>query len=631
MPRSRFSLAVVSLLFLVAARHRAVQHPAGWPLTEPPRDIFTFSQPALVTTKHLALDLTVDFESRRLHGSARLDIENLAGTRTLVLDTYQLDVSSVTLDGGTAATWSFGATGTYGRPLNISIEPATRSVTVHYSSSADAPGLFWNTAEQSYGRQQPYLYSLNEPVGARSWIPSQDTPAVRSTYEAVIHAPHGLMAVMSAADNPVAVNDTGVYRFTMPYRIPVYLVAIAVGRLEFHPFDERTGVYAEPELIDAAAWELAYLPEMVDAAERIAGEYPFERYDLLLAPPTFVAGGMEHPMLNIVQPFSVVSGNRPAILQPSSLVAHELAHSWAGDATTLATWNDVWLNEGITSYLTIRILEELSGDEVAELQWFNSRRSYEGYAQSNPAESVLHRNVPYPGAGFDSTGYTKGALFTKMLEDTIGREPFDHFLRRYFQIFKYRWVDDQNFTALLRELVLDGRPGLEDELQLSTWLYSPGLPSNTTAATSSAIHARALARSQQFTTGRPIAELAPATWTPEEITLFLQLSSAQVVRSRMAEIDAALNLSSRTAAPFAWLVHAMYARYEPATPAIERAVLRGGPNGTILSLYTSLLNAGQRDRALALFAQARDRYADNVERQLEAMLGLNGAAAAKAA
>jgi leukotriene-A4 hydrolase len=631
MPRARFSLVLVSFFFLVAARQRAVQHPAGWPLTAAPQDVYSFSQPAQVTTKHLALDLTVDFEARQLHGSTRLDIENLTGTRTLVLDTYGLTISGVTLDDGTAATWSYGANGTYGRPLNITIEPTTRSVTVNYSTSPDAPGLNWNTAAQSYGRKEPYLYSLNEPVLARSWIPSQDTPSVRSTYEAVIHAPRGLMAVMSASDNPVATNDTGVYGFHMPYRIPVYLVSLAVARLEFHAFDERTGVYAEPELMEDATWELAYLPEMVDAAERIAGQYPFERYDLLLAPPTFIAGGMEHPMLNIVQPLSVVTGNKPATLQPSSLVAHELSHSWAGDATTLATWNDVWLNEGITSYLALRVLEEMSGPEAAELGWFNSRRSYEPYAAGLPEASVLHRDVPYPFAGFDPTGYTKGSLFIKTLEDRIGRVEFDQFLRRYFQTFTWRWVDDQNFLALLHELVLDHRPGLEQELQLDEWLYARGLPSNLTAPTSSTFHARVLARAQEFSSGRPIGQLAPATWTVEEANLFLQLVSAPAVRARMAEVDAALGFSNRVSPPYAWLVHAIYAGYQPAMPAVERALLRGGPNGTIAALYQNMVNAGLLTQAITLFNQARDRYADDVEAQVMAILKLNGTTVGKVA
>src|SRR6185436_177324 len=238
-------------------------------LNEAQRDVFSFSEPREVRVRHLDLDLTVDFEARRLRGTATLEIDNLRGARTLVLDTENLTITRVVRDGGIPATFTVGRSNDFGAPLSIDIEPATEFVTIDYSSSPEASGLNWNSAAQSYGRVKPYLYSLNEPVGARSWIPIQDTPAVRMTYAATIHVPAGYLALMSAPDNARAANGSGVYTFTMNQTLPAYLIAIAAGRLEYHAFDERTGVYAEPELIEDAAWELQYMPEMLRAAERI--------------------------------------------------------------------------------------------------------------------------------------------------------------------------------------------------------------------------------------------------------------------------------------------------------------------------------------------------------------------------
>lgn len=622
MLQRRLLLILTTFLLLVAARQRAVRHPVGWPLGTPPVDAYSFARPSEVTTKHITLDLAVDFDQRVLRGTATLDIENLTGTRTLVLDTYELTVTSVTLDGTAPAAWSYGTPTQYGRPLNITIEPATDTVTIAYSTSGTAPGLglLWNTAAQSYGRVQPYLYTQNEPVDARSWIPSQDTPTVRSTYDATIRVPRGLLALMSAIDNPTQANDTGVYTFTMNYPIPSYLIALAVGRLEFRALDERTGVYAEPELIDDAAWELQYLPEMMDVAEDLAGEFPFSRHDVLLMPPTYIVGGMEHPMLNFVDP-SVVTRNQPASPFPSTLVAHELAHSWAGDSATLASWNDVWINEGITSYLTHRIIEVMSGPERAEYGYFNDRRNYTAYAQNvQPENTLLHRDVPHPGAGFGTTGYIKGALFIKTLEDHIGRARFDEFLHRYFRAFAYRWVDDQQFTAFLRSTVLT--PALEEQVRLEEWLYEPGLPSNVTAPTSSAIVTRVQQRAALFAAGTHISQLQPESWTPVELDGFLQTAPATVLRSRMAEIDAALALSARTTPPLSWLTHATHAHYAPANAAVERALMRGGPTGWILSLYNALAHV-DHDRALDIFNRARDRYRDDIEAQVASLLGVN--------
>ncbi|MDQ3282570.1 MAG: M1 family aminopeptidase/hydrolase [Acidobacteriota bacterium] len=627
MSRRRASLLFATFLFFVAAKHRAVQHPAAWPLGEIPHDQFTASDITKVTTRHVDLDLTVDFEKKQLRGTAVLDIENLTGTNTLVLDTFDMTVTSVMLDGNKTATWKFGTQTQYTKPLLIDIEPSTDTVTIAYSTGGAAYGLQWNTAEQSFGRQQPYLYSLNEPVEARTWIPIQDTPSMRVTYDATLHVPRGLLALMSASNNPTAVNDTGVYRFHMGYPIPPYLIALAVARLEFRAFDERTGVYAEPELMDDAAWELQYLPAMVDAAERVAGRFPFDRHDVLLMPPTFVVGGMEHPMLNFVAPFSLISQNHPANPEPSSLIAHELAHSWAGDATTLATWNDVWLNEGITSYLTLRILEEMMGRERAELSFYIDRVNYTAYANNakDPRSLTLHIQQVDPNVGFGSTGYTKGELFIKTLEDLIGRETFDFFLKRYFQVHAFRWVDDESFLAALHTFALAGNPDLEDHLQLDAWLYGTSIPSNITAPTSSAILDRATQRANAFASGTKIAQLNPASWSQLDRDQFLAVVNKTQLRSRMAEVDAAFGLASRQSAPLVWLTQSIIAHYEPGMVLVERALMRGGPSSWMVSLYTTMNDNGMHDKAVEIFGRARKRYSLSLELQLKQLLGVASA------
>jgi leukotriene-A4 hydrolase len=366
---------------------------------------------------------------------------------------------------------------------------------------------------------------------------------------------------------------------------------------------------------------------MVDAAERIAGPYPFKRYDVLLMPPTYIVGGMEHPMLNFVNPFSVVGDNHPENPEPKSLIAHELAHSWAGDSATLATWGDVWVNEGITSYLTHRILEEMSGPERGEYGWFTDRRSYTAYAAGS-GNTILHHAVPKdPFTGFGSTGYVKGALFMRMLEDHIGRETFDRFLRRYFQVFAFRWVDDQNFLALLREVAIDGDAALEATLRLDEWLYQPGLPSNLLSGTASALYSRAEQRAQLFASGVAMSALAPQTWTTLEADVFVSLVSPPVLGSRMAEVDAALQLSARGTPPLAWMFRSTESSYEPGMLAAERILRRGGPNGWIIPLYNALVQNGHTDRAMTVFNEARKRYAVNVEANIAALLGLGNATA----
>ncbi len=218
--RRRLLLSWLAVLFLLAAKQRAIRAPETAPLDQPLRDRFSYSEPLKVATRHLSLDLTVDFATQTMRGTATLEIENRTGTHSLVLDSERLSITRITLDGGAETTWSKGVEGDYGAPLTIAIEPSTRFVTIEYSTSPFASGLNWNTAAQSYGRVQPYLYSLNEPTGARSWIPIQDTPAPRLTYDATIHVPSQLLAVMTASNNPRAPNGSGTYHFEMTQSIP---------------------------------------------------------------------------------------------------------------------------------------------------------------------------------------------------------------------------------------------------------------------------------------------------------------------------------------------------------------------------------------------------------------------------
>ena len=490
----RALLSLLVVFFLFAARQRSVGHPDTGPLHHPPRDRFSFSEPLKAATRHVSLDLNVDFDARRLHGKATLDVERFDDSSEVVLDTEELAISRVTGAGGEPLAYTLGAETLYGAPLTVSLPRGARTITVEYSTSPSASGLFWNNADQSYGRVKPYLYSLNQPSGARSWIPLQDTPTVRMTYEATIRVAPGFLPLMSAGNNPRAENAEGVYRFSMEQSVPAYLIALAAGRLAYQPFDSRTGVYSEPELLGDAAWSLQYLPRMMAAAEKLLGSHPFPRHDILLMPPTFQFGGMEHPMLNFIHPFRVITGNRAVPPEPHTLIAHELAHSWAGDATTLGSWDDVWLNEGLASYLTVRIIEEMSGTARAESLWSATRADYAAALRNAPDEawSILHRRVPHPWYGFHRTSYSKGALFFRTLEDAAGRPLFDVFLRNYFAHFAWRWVDDRNFLHFARStlgaLVLDRAAAME-------WIYLPGLPSNVpVSATAAAVQRTARLR-----------------------------------------------------------------------------------------------------------------------------------------
>ncbi|MEO6832050.1 MAG: M1 family aminopeptidase/hydrolase, partial [Chitinophagaceae bacterium] len=319
------------------------------------RDTYTQSNADSIDFQHLHLDISVSFDKKQIAGMAEWTIQNKTAAKEMHLDSYALSVDSVLVD-GQKGTFSFGEKVPFlGKQLRIPIKPETKDVKIFYASSDSASALQWLSPAQTMTKKKPFLYTQSESIYARSWVPCPDGPGIRFTYDARVTVPKGLMALMSA-ENPQKVSDSGIYHFKMKNPIPAYLLALAVGDIEFRPIDARTGVYAEPAMIDKARWELADVGKMVTTAESLYGPYRWGRYDVLILPPGFPIGGMENPRLTFATP-TIIAGDRSLV----NLIAHELAHNWSGNLVTNATWNDIWMNEGFTVYLERRISEAMLG------------------------------------------------------------------------------------------------------------------------------------------------------------------------------------------------------------------------------------------------------------------------------
>ena len=365
-------LAALSVSASVTAstpRTRAGAAPAVAPILTGPDalDTRTYAHPEIARVTHVALDLAAEFEAHRMAGTATLDIQAAPGAREIVLDSKGLEIAGVTGPDGRALPFTLGANDpTKGQPLTVQIGPSTgsgqalRRIVVHYRSGADAEALQWLTPEQTAGKRHPYLFSQGEAILNRTWIPTQDSPGIRQTWEARITAPVPLKVVMSGErltpNGEPAGPGRRAWRFRMTHPIPPYLIAIAAGDIAFRPLGRRTGVYTEPAMLDRAAHELVDTERMVEAAERLYGPYRWGRYDVIVLPPSFPYGGMENPTLTFLTP-TFLAGDRSLV----GLVAHELAHSWSGNLITNAVWPDSWLNEGITSYFENRIMEAVYG------------------------------------------------------------------------------------------------------------------------------------------------------------------------------------------------------------------------------------------------------------------------------
>ena len=284
----------------------------------------------------------------------------------------------------------------------------------------------------------PFLFTQSQAILARTWIPCQDRPGVRFTYNAKVQVPEGMLALMSAS-NPTQKSATGSYEFTMPQPIPSYLMALGAGDLEFIALGERSGVYAEPEMVRNAAFEFGQTEKMIEKAEELYGPYYWGRYDMLVLPPSFPFGGMENPRLTFLTP-TVVVGDLSLV----SLIAHELAHSWSGNLVTNGTWNDFWLNEGFTVYFEMRIMERVYGpdfsDMLVALSYDDLQKELAHMLENDPEATILKQDLAgkNPDDGVNAIAYDKGFHFLKLCEQTVGRDTWDAFIKGYFEKYRFK-------------------------------------------------------------------------------------------------------------------------------------------------------------------------------------------------
>ena len=572
-------------------------------------DYHSFANPNEIRVTHLSLDLTANFESKQLVGEVTLDVERTKPeNNTLVLDTRALEIERVSVE-GESVPFEMGETDPdLGTPLTITLPSAANSVTVAYSTSPEASGVQWLTPAQTAGKKHPFLFTQAQAVHARSFIPLQDSPQVRVTYDATIKTPESLLAVMSASNDPTTERD-GEYEFNMPQPIPSYLIALAIGDLEFKAMGERTGVYAEPALLESAAKEFEDTEAMLEVTEETYGPYQWDRYDLLILPPSFPFGGMENPRLSFITP-TVIAGDKSLV----SLIAHELAHSWSGNTVTNATWRDLWLNEGFTTYLTYRIMEMIYGHDRFK------KEAVLGYQDLENDVAALDENDEIlaidlrgrnPDDVFSNIPYEKGALFLREIEHKIGRENFDAFLMQYFKDFAFKSITTDTFIAYLDDTLLKQYPDKLDANRIHTWIFEPGIPEGAPHPESDAFTKIDDTRSAWLSGDVKAADIETAQWTVHEWLYFLNNMPESLSEAQLAELDSAFSLTSTKNNEIAhsWLMIAVQNNYQPAYDRLYSYLVSIGRNKLVKPLYRELSKTPEgKAFAKRAFEEAKPGY-----------------------
>jgi aminopeptidase N len=568
-----------------------------------------------VKTRALHMDLKADFARKTLAGYAELSLEWLdKAADTLDLDTRDLTIARVQALGAGGQWKTVPYTldkldAEKGQALHIALGGQPAKVRIYYHTAPTATALQWLTPQQTMSGKRPFMFSQSETINARSWVPVQDTPAVRFTYTARIEAPQGLRVVMSADNDPKATGKGG-WRFTMPQPIPAYLLAIGIGELEARTLGARTGVYAEPKRIEAAAYELADTEKMVAAAESLYGPYRWGRYDMLVLPPSFPIGGMENPRLTFVTP-TMIAGDRSLV----DLIAHELAHSWSGNLVTNASWKHWWLNEGFTTYVTTRILEVLYGEEVAtENLQLEQEEALELLKTVAPAkQALLTKDADDSAKAYtdEELAYPKGAWFLRTLEQRAGRAVFDPFLRGWFDQHAFQSVTTGQFVDYLRKNLLAQHPGVMSEAELDEWLHGAGIPASAKHAVSSRLAALDITRAAWLKGELPTALLGTAKWTALEWMKFLNDIDGKASAAQLQELDKAFGLAKtgNNEVAFRFYRASVKAGNREIRAPLQAFLMSVGRQKFVLPLYAALLkNPDDKAWALGVYKQARARY-----------------------
>ncbi|MFZ0870998.1 MAG: M1 family metallopeptidase [Rhodanobacter sp.] len=595
------------------------------PLAAHAAEPHSYAQPDQVQVTHLDLDLKLDFPHRELDGQAtlKLDWKNPQAP-SLVLDTRDLKIAkieAVGTDGKTAPLTYVMAPRDkqLGSKLTIATPTHPAQVRIIYVTSPDASGLQWLTPAQTADKKLPFMFSQSESIHARSWVPLQDSPAIRFTYTAHVSSPKDVRVVMSALnDANHALN--GNYTFDQPHPIPSYLLAIGAGDIAVKETGPRSAIYAEPSVVGKAAHEFEDTEKMIATTEQLYGPYRWGRYDILVLPASFPYGGMENPNMTFATP-TVLVGNKSLV----SLVAHELAHSWSGNLITAASWRDIWLNEGVTTYVQGRITEALYGKSQADEEALLDARALQKEIGKMPANS--QKLAPDP-RGIDAddslsdVAYSKGSWFLRTLEQRFGRAAFDDYLKGYFNHFAFQSITTEQMLDYMKPNLIDKYPGKMSLAEVKDWVYGTGIPKDAPLPDSARFDKIDQERSA-FLDGTLAADKLDAKgWNTQEWMYFLNRLPDVTPLAKIQQIDAAWHLTGTPNAEIGmrWYTHAIAAGDKAVWPAAADHMMRIGRLYLTLPLYQALATTPEGlTYAEKVYAKAKPGYHPLTQQAVEAI------------
>ncbi|HLL05725.1 MAG TPA: M1 family metallopeptidase [Myxococcaceae bacterium] len=462
----------------------AAAQPAPAAVATPPTPP-TLRLPTTVRPFGYAAELTLDPKAGTFQGVMEISLALNEPTSVIWLHGKALTVKEArVLQGGLtqAATQVPGTAEVLGFTLPRALEKGTAKLRITYEGVASTREL--EGAFRTQERDDWYIFTQFEPLGARRVFPCFDEPGFKVPWQLTFHVPEGTVAVTNTPQLSEQPREGGgrTFRFARTQPLPSYLIAFGVGPFEF--------VQAEPAGRKKVATRIITLKGRAAEAEYAARvtpqilarledyfdmPYPYEKLDTIAVP--LFGGAMEHPglitfnsELVLAKPAEDTVGRQRAF---ASVQVHELGHQWFGNLVTLAWWDDLWLNEAFATWITPRILEDWQPTWDSRVQAVHSR-SYALGTDSLMSARRIRQPIENEGdirGAFDSITYSKGAAVLMMTEEWLGRDVFRRGIQRYLRAHAGGTATVKDFLAALSEAAGHDVGGV-----LGTFLDQGGAP-----------------------------------------------------------------------------------------------------------------------------------------------------------
>ncbi|XP_039344676.1 aminopeptidase RNPEPL1 [Mauremys reevesii] len=533
----------------------------------------------------------------------------------------------------------------YGSALTISLPAALQphqpfQIIIRYTTT-DGPAIWWLDPELTCGKAKPFVFTQGHSVCNRSFFPCFDTPAVKCSYSATVKAPAGIQVLMSATQSTY-LEQEGIYQFYMEYPVPAYLVALVAGDLIFADVGPRSRVWAEPCLLPTAISKLSGMVERwLSAAESLYGRYIWGRYDIVFLPPSFPIVAMENPCLTFIIS-SILESDDFLIID----VIHEIAHSWFGNAVTNATWEEMWLSEGLATYAQRRITTETYGAAFTCLETAFRldalHRQMKLLGEDNPVSKLQVKLEPgvNPSNLMNLFTYEKGYCFVYYLSQLCGDpKHFDSFLRAYIEKYKFTSVVAQdlldsflNFFPELKEQSVDNKAGLEFE----RWLNATGPPLAEPDLSQGSSLIRPVETLFKLWTTEPLDAVAAASsvditkWRPFQTVLFLDrlLDGSPLppeVIKKLSECYSSQLDTMNAEIRIRWLQIVVRNDYYPDFYKVRHFLEYQMSRMYTIPLYEDICTGTLKSFALEVFYQTQNQLHPNLRKTIQQILtqGLN--------